>query len=385
MPARSVPSGPARFDPASVDLDGFTAALDELRREAVEGFAEADFRHLRRTELWGRLSTAAGYATAWMFPNPLSAALIALGMSIRFVIMHFVGHRAYDRVPGVPPRYKSARFARGWRRLVDWLDWIHPEAWKVEHNHVHHHVVGQDDDPDLVEDQMQLVRQSGLPRPLRYLAVAFMAMTWRLVYNAPMTLRLLQARRHGRSSDHHYQPRLSHFLDLRQAEVRELWTRCLLPNGLIRYLLVPLLFFSLGGWAAVLCVLINSVLAEILSNVHIFIVLVPNHCADDLYRFDGRPGDRREALLRQVVGTANCRCGGELNDLLHLWLNYHIEHHLWPHLPMTAYRRIQPRVRRVCAELGVPYVQQGVWRRLRMALDVCVGRTSMPRLATGLR
>jgi fatty acid desaturase len=373
----------ASFDPRSVDLDSFIAALDELRREAVDDLCEADFRHLRRTERWGRACTVAGYATAWVFPNPLSAALIALGMSTRFVVMHFVGHRAYDRVPGVPPRYDSTRFAHGWRRFVDWLDWVDPEAWKIEHNHTHHQTVGQDDDPDLVEEHMRLLRQSNLWRPLRYLALAFMSTSWRLLFNAPMTMRLLQARREGRSpeEEERYQPRASHFLDLRQAEVRELWRRSLLPNGLLRYLVVPLLFLPLGRWAAV-SVLINSVLAEILSNVHIFIALTPNHCADDLYRFDGAPLERREALLRQVVGTANYRCGGELNDFLHLWLNYHIEHHLWPNLPMTAYRRVQPRVRRICEDFGVPYVQQGVWQRLRKSLDVCVGRTSMPRMTT---
>ncbi len=381
-PAAGVnPTPPASFDPGSVDLDGFTAALDELRRETVESFSEGDFTHLRKTERWGRSCTVAGYATAWIFPNPLSAALIAVGMSIRFVVMHFVGHSAYDRVPGVPPRYKSTRFARGWRRLVDWLDWIDPEGWKVEHNHLHHHTVGQDDDPDLVEEHMRFLRESSLPVPLRYFAIAFMATAWRLVHNAPMTMRLLQARRQGHSWDHHYQPRPSHFLDLRQAEVRELWRRCLLPNGLVRYVFVPLLFLPLGRWAVV-SVLVNSVLAEILSNVHIFITLTPNHCADDLYRFNARPRNRREALLRQVVGTANYRCGGELNDFMHLWLNYHIEHHLWPNLPMTAYRRIQPRLRRLCEEFGVPYVQHGLWQRLRKTLDICVGRTSMPQLAT---
>lgn len=372
---------PTDFDPAGVDLEGFTRALDTLRRETVESFSEADFAHLRRTERWGRCSSLLGYATAWIAPNPVSALLIGLGMTLRFVVMHFVGHGAYDRVPGVPRRYKSTHFARGWRRLVDWLDWIDPEGWKVEHNHIHHHGVGQDDDPDLVEEHMQFLRHSRLPVPLRHIALLFMATTWRLIYNAPMTLRLLQARRDGREPERHYWPRPGHFLDLRRAEVRELWWRCLLPNGLLRYVLLPLLFLPLGGWA-VLSVWINTVLAEMVSNLHIFLVLTPNHCADDLYRFDGPPKDRPEARLRQVVGTANYGCGGELEDFLQLWLNYHIEHHLWPNLPMTAYRRVQPRLRRLCEEYGVPYVQQGLWQRLLKTVDICVGRSSMPRLTT---
>jgi fatty acid desaturase len=371
----------ATFDPARVDLAGFTAALDALHREALEDLSAADFQHLRKTERWGRGCTVAGYATAWIFPNPLSAVLLALGMTVRFVVLHFVSHGAYDRVPGVPTRYRSTHFARGWRRFVDWLDWIDPEGWRIEHNHIHHHTVGQEGDPDRVEAHMDFLRRSRLPMVLRYGAVAFMAVSWRLLYNAPMTLRHLQARRAGRTEEGHYWPRLAHFVDLRQAEVREFWGRSLLPNGLLRYALPPLLFLPLGSWAA-LSVLLNTVLAEVLSNIHIFLVLTPNHCADDVYRFEGAPQNRQEARLRQVVGTANFRCGGEVNDFLHLWLNYHIEHHLWPSLPMTAYRRIQPRLRRLCEEFGVPYVQHGLWRRFRKMLDVAVGRTTMPRLRT---
>jgi fatty acid desaturase len=379
LTAAADPPRGAVFDPARVDLDGFTAALDTLHREALGELSAADFRHLRKTERLGRGCTVAGYATAWIFPNPLSALLLAVGMTVRFVVLHFVSHGAYDRVPGVPPRYRSTHFARGWRRFVDWLDWIDPEGWRMEHNHIHHHTVGQEEDPDLVEAHMDFLRRSHLPRVLRYAAVAFMAVSWRLLYNAPMTMRLLQARREGRPVEGHYWPRLAHFIDLRQAEVREFWWRSVLPNGVLRYGLVPLCFLPLGPWAAV-SVFLNTVLAEALSNLHIFLVLTPNHCGDDLYRFEGPPRNRREARLRQVVGTANCRCGGEVNDFLHLWLNYHIEHHLWPSLPMLAYRRIQPRVRQLCQEFGVPYVQHNLWHRFRKMLDIAVGRTSMPRL-----
>ena len=26
----------------------------------------------------------------------------------------------------------------GWRRFIDWLDWIDPTHWDDEHNHLHH-------------------------------------------------------------------------------------------------------------------------------------------------------------------------------------------------------------------------------------------------------
>src|SRR5262245_4962525 len=94
-----------------------------------------DLAHLQKMERWGRWCSALGYGTAWIAPNPSSALLIAHGNTVRWtILMHHVGHRAYDRVPGLPRRYRGARFAVGWRRYLDWFDWIHPEAWRWEHN-----------------------------------------------------------------------------------------------------------------------------------------------------------------------------------------------------------------------------------------------------------
>lgn len=38
------------------------------------------------------------------------------------------------------------------------------------------------------------------------------------------------------------------------------------------------------------------------------------------------------------------------------WFNYHIEHHLFPSMRPDLYPRIQPTVKRVCEQFGVPYV-----------------------------
>ncbi len=86
---------------------------------------------------------------------------------------------------------------------------------------------------------------------------------------------------------------------------------------------------------------------------------------------------KRDFLLRQVLGSANFRTGGDLDDFAHGYLNYQIEHHLWPDLPMAAYQRAQPRVKAICARHGVPYVQESVWRRVVRTVRVMVGEESM--------
>ena len=48
-----------------------------------------------------------------------------------------------------------------------------------------------------------------------------------------------------------------------------------------------------------------------------YLVLVPNHSGSDVYRFEGEPKDREEFCIRQILGSVNYRCGGDINDFLH--------------------------------------------------------------------
>ncbi len=114
-----------------------------------------------------------------------------------------------------------------------------------------------------------------------------------------------------------------------------------------------------------------------LTNLHTFAVVGPNHSGDDLFRFTDAPKNKAERYFRQVVGSVNFRTGGDLNDWLHLFLNYQIEHHLWPDAPMRSYQWLQPRVKALCEKHGVPYVQQSVWKRIGKLTDIFVGNTRM--------
>lgn len=361
--------GTPDFDLASVDVEGFYRELKEIRAQVDASLGEADAAHLRKLERWGRAATWLGVATAWMAPNPLSAVALGVGRSTRWLLMHHVGHRGYDRVPGMPVSRTSKGFAKGARRFVDWLDWMLPDAWVFEHNVLHHSHTGEDADPDLLERNAEgTLRDTGRPLPLRYVQLGLLAVTWRASYYAPETLGSLRrkGRREGGS--------------LTRAEVWELVTRCYLPYATVYFGLYPAAFLFAGPWAA-FSVLCNSVMADVVTNLHTFFVVGPNHTGEDLYRFDSAPANKAERMVQQVLGSANYRTGGDLNDFAHLWLNYQIEHHLWPDLPMLKYREVQPRVRALCEKYGIPYVQESVWTRARKMVDVVVGKASMKRLA----
>ncbi len=64
----------------------------------------------------------------------------------------------------------------------------------------------------------------------------------------------------------------------------------------------------------------------------------------DLFRFDHHYKDKQEFYVNQVLGTVNYTTGNDWIDYPQMWLNYQIEHHLIPNLPMTKYQEIQPGV-----------------------------------------
>ncbi len=363
------------FDPASVDTDALLADLRDLRREVDASLGPADLAHLRKVVRLGHAATALGAATAWLGPNPVSMVGLALGRGTRWILMHHIGHRGYDKVPGVPVKYTSKVFARGARRLVDWADWMIPEAWIYEHNVLHHSFTGEERDPDLLERNTRSLRDSDSPLALKYLAMAGLALSWRSYYYAPSTLRTWMNRH-----------RTSELTDTEIARPesgyeKELWLLCYAPFIGMHFVLFPALYLPLGPLAAA-SALVNSIGAEVLCNIHTFCVIGPNHTGDDLYRFADRPASKGEGLLRQIIGSVNYATGTEPVDLLQLYLNYQIEHHLWPDLPMLRYRELAPKVRALCAKHGIPYLQESIFTRVRKMVAVCVGTATMKRADT---
>jgi fatty acid desaturase len=154
----------------------------------------------------------------------------------------------------------------------------------------------------------------------------------------------------------------------------------LVPYALARFVAAPAAFLPLGPWASA-SVLLNSLGAEVLTNLHTFAVIVPNHAGSDVWRFDAPLHDKHEFFVRQTIGSANCKGGNDVADFLLGYLNYQIEHHLWPDLPPLKYRQAQPRVQAICAKHGVPYVIESVFARVQRMLAIMVGDGSMHHTA----
>merc|ERR1719285_90649 len=310
------------------------------------------------------------------------------------MIGHHICHGGYNRQDnpklGGTGRFTSYGFAVGsvFRRCRDWFDWMLPEAWNVEHNNLHHYRLGESGDPDLVERNLELMREIRLPRALKYVGVAFLAAMWKWYYYAPNTykqLKIKELRKTGAKEARKYG---TGPLDFMRSVMG--------PYLLLRFALLPapLLLVPGIGRALYATAVGNLALADAVSNIHSFIIIATNHCGDDMYKFERSCTPRSGTFyMRAITSSSNFRTSNgidangrarpvhghlaDLNDFLHGWLNYQIEHHAFPQLSMLSYQKSAPLMRAICEKHGVPYVQQNVFKRLKKTADIMVGATSM--------
>ena len=303
--------------------------------------------------------------------------LMGIGNVSRWAnVTHPILHGAYDKVPDIPYRYTKKGFAAGSRRWIDWLDWIKPDAWAYEHNIMHHYHLGELDDPDNVEKDVKWIHDMKVPLFVKYLIVFLFATVWKIAYYGPNTLRILENKERLAQG---LEPTLAYQLWPTTKNGRELWKNYILPYGLFRFVFLPLLFLPLG-MQAVGSALVFMLLVELYANLHSFLVIVPNHSAEDIYQFSTPHKTQGEFYLRQIMGSVNYNTGNDVIDYLHGFLNYQIEHHLFPNMPLSFYQDMQPIVKDICKKHNLEYRQESVFKRMAMTLELMVGKTKVLRI-----
>jgi len=375
-----------------IDKEQLQKDIEEAKATIGEATQE-DFEHLLKMERWGRAFTFSGYLMIavisiaeiamgglgylfWVFAI-IAGLLISTGNVARWAnVTHPILHGAYDKVPNIPAKYTKKYYAQGSRRFLDWLDWINPKAWSYEHNIMHHYHLGEDDDPDNVERNMQWLIKSKTPMWARRLFVILFAGTWKFTYYAPNTLRILQNKKLKEEnkmeiSDYQFDPRTPFGF--------ELWWDYYLPYAMIKFIVIPALFLPLGT-TAVLNAFIIVVIAEYFANLHSFLVIVPNHSAEDIYMFSEPYKGHGEFYLRQIMGSVNYNTGSDWKDFLHGFLNYQVEHHLFPDMPLSFYQKTQPLVKKICKKHNLEYRQESVFKRMKMSIDLMIGKTKLLRV-----
>jgi fatty acid desaturase len=129
-------------------------------------------------------------------------------------------------------------------------------------------------------------------------------------------------------------------------------------------------------------VFFTVVAAELLTNLYTFILIASSHTGEDIHRFDVATRGRPDFYRHQLLGTVNYTRGPLLRDFLQMWINYQIEHHIFPNLPPSQYPRCAGEVEEICQKHNVPYRSEPLHRRMWCMLDVAVGKKTMQRIAS---
>mmetsp|Transcript_40964 Transcript_40964/g.98084 ORF Transcript_40964/g.98084 Transcript_40964/m.98084 type:complete len:507 (+) Transcript_40964:202-1722(+) len=377
---------------ADLDYNSFAKDVTALGKELRQSTGEEDVQHLQKIVQWRNIAAIVGLSTVWMAPNPVTVAALSTWIYASWtMIAHHTCHGGYNRVDA--GRYNSRGFALGiLNRAVDWLDWMQPEAWNVEHNRLHHYRLNEGKDPDLVQRNLDFLRDANVPTPLKYVTVALFLPIWKWFYYAPNTykeLKISEIKSQGKDLpegfDEEEAVTIVSLFDPRRNDLRqvvkphEVFVNVLGPF-LTRYAAIPGALCLVPGVGPALAghAFVNLVLAELLTNVHAFITIVTNHAGEDLYTFDDAVKPNSGPFyVRQIIGSANYDAGNDMIDFAHGFLGYQIEHHVWPDLSMLQYQRGAPKLKSICEKHGVPYVQENVFERLRKTVDIMVGKTTM--------
>jgi fatty acid desaturase len=266
-----------------------------------------------------------------------------------------------------------------WRRFLDWPDWIHPEAWALEHNKNHHchlneYVDFDNSDPDLVESNMQSITNLDLGLGMPWLNIAVKdvillanILFWRWSYYASNTYdRLLMSKLPKEERLKLSPGRTMTVLSLVRSETcweyLSIVMKVHVPN-MIYWLIFCVIYERFLWQGSFYRVLRNVMIGEMFANIHSFMIIVPNHCGGDMYKFPTPAKGQVDIIFRSVLGSVNYDLGNYWVDFFSGYLNYQIEHHMFPDASPLHYRALAPKVKAICHKYEIPYIQEHVlWR-----------------------
>lgn len=332
-----------------------------------------DIRFLQLVDWTARAMRLLGVGISWTGINPIAILLIALAQSTQFMIAHHVGHGAYDRLKDMPDRLTRRGFARGWRRFVDWPTWWPFEAWCHYHNFIHHAHTATPDDLDQVETRLY----HRLHPALRPVALALAMCLYQPLYYGPKLWKSWRSM----TPDPSYRVRAWHGLALGDPDVRAMWRHQYIPMIFVRFVL-PVVILGLLVPHSAPFVLANLVVAEVLHSAHAYLCNRPSHAGRDVPVFADAPAGVTEHVIRETIASVNYRKGGTIRNILCLFTNYQIEHHLWVWLPMSQLPAAREGVEAAATREKIPYLTDSIWRRFLETAHVQFELERQPLLDT---
>jgi linoleoyl-CoA desaturase len=330
-------------------IASFGSALDTLWKEVRAEMGEEDAVHILRIGRASRRLEIAGRGLIHFSFEPLGFGLGVAALSAHkclelMEIGHMALHGCYDGLPGAE-RYRAESFH--WKAPID------ERSWQRGHNIRHHQYANVEGrDPDLTMGRLRLSshvahRRTHALQPLTNL------LTWFGFANA-INLHVTGV------LDIYFPPTGAPSLPDTSANAIQAAKRAAVRKFLRYHAREYLLFPALAGpffWKTVL----GNALSEVGRDVYAGAVIYCGHVGARDYPRGTRAKGRAEWYRMQAEGARDIRvphaisilCGG---------LDRQIEHHLFPHMPPNRLREIAPRVKAICEEHGVHYLEQS-WPR----------------------
>lgn len=347
----------------------FGVELDAVHADVKAKLGPEDVAYVEKVRKISRLSEVMGRALIHFSVDPATwfAGVLALWGHHQLEaieIGHSALHGAWDGLEEAK-EFHSSRFR--------WDTPVEEEAWKKEHNILHHqytNVVGRD--PDLNYGPLRVTEgTTWIPYHLIQLSQFF--------WTAPVFMWMIAVHATGLtdlahpSKDATYAPVLPDKSPHTILSALYATAKKAVPYSLREFVFWP----ALAGpfWWKVLG---GNVLADVIRNVYSCATIYAGHFGDDLeYRdSDFRPRGRGP-WYRMQIEAAHDYAVPSLVSVLCGALDHQIEHHLFPKLPPNRLREIAPKVEAICKRYGVRYTRD-TWGANLVAALKKLGRMSLP-------
>lgn len=341
--------------PDSGQLESFARALDQLHGEVKSKLGAEDVTHIRRIRKLSTTLEVAGRGLIHFSFEPLGFGLGVTALwghkSLELMeIGHMTLHRCYDRIDGAAA-YRSDRFR--WKAPID------EQHWQRVHNlrhHVHTNIEGRD--TDLSFGMLRLSPRVPYRR-IHALQPVTNVLTWFNFANAinlHVTGMLDRALPEGAARS----------LPDDKPETVRAGKRAFLRK-FVRYHGREYVFFPALAGPLFWKTLLGNALSEVGRDLYAGAAVYCGHVGAKDYPRGTRARGRARWYRMQAEAARNIRVPRPLSVLCG-GLDRQIEHHLFPHLPPNRLRAISPRVKAICEQHGVRYLEKSWPATLRQVL-----------------
>ncbi|QQR80030.1 MAG: fatty acid desaturase [Deltaproteobacteria bacterium] len=350
-------------------LDHFEREIASVGEEARGNLGDEDVIHIKNIKSLSRVSEILGRGLIYISLDPLtwSLGVALLGIHHQLEtseIGHAALHGAWDGLKGAE-YFDSKNF--------HWNTPVNEEAWKTEHNLLHHrytNIAGRD--PDL---SFGILRVTEHTKWMPY----HLVQTAQFFWSAPFFIWMIASHASGLTdllhpkNDDSYAPvlqdqRLKTFFNSFYQTIKKM-----LPYSLYEFVFWPILagpfwWKILGG----------NLGADVLRNIYSSAIIYAGHFGEDLQYYDKnfKTHSRGEWYKSQIESAHNYTIPGFMS-LLCGALDFQIEHHLFPRLPPNRLREISPKIESICKKYKISYKRTSLGKNLAAAMKR-LGRLSFP-------